>query len=759
MLHWHSPCGRSGSAPRHFAYRPRLEVLEGRCLPSTVTNLNDAGPGSLRQAILDAPPGGTVDFQPGLSGTITLTSGELLLNKDLTIAGPGVAVMTVSGNHASRVFEVAATFTVNISGLTIANGSVANANGGGIYNAGTLTLTSSTLSGSSANGGSSFTVDGGGIYNAGTLSIASSTLSGNTAIGRGNLANACGGGIYNTGTLTLTSSTLSGSSATASDNYPDMAQGGGIYNAGALTITGSTLNNNSANGFTASQGGGIFNSDTLTLTDSTLSGSSAGMGGGIENSDGTVALTSSTLSHNVAFEWGGGIQSAGTLTITSCTFSFNSVLVASGYGGGIEIASGTATITSSTLNGNSSALAGGGIDNNGTLTITSSTLNGNSAVSGGGGINSGGINSGSMLTITSSTLSGNSALGGGGLNHGGTATITSSTLSDNFASGRFPFGGGIASGGYSTAATLSLTNCILSGNSAATGGGIHSYTYYADSTVSLTNCTLSGNSAATGGGIYNTGYSATATLSLTSSTLSGNLASGGPGGGIVNIVNTGYAIAQARNTIIAGNTAASLPDVSGPLASQGHNLIGDGTGGSGYDPTDLVGTASNPIDPKLGPLADNGGPTLTMALLPGSPAIDAGDNTDAPMWDQRGAPFRRIVNGTIDIGAFEVQARGHGGPTGQPLPDPVPIQILGAPAGPLLGQPPDLPADSSPLPGMATPDGQAGQPQTEPAPVRTTGGQQAAETFTVDGRNGQPVDTVGPLDCIPVELPALGLPG
>jgi hypothetical protein len=94
--------------------------------------------------------------------------------------------------------------------------------------------------------------------------------------------------------------------------------------------------------------------------------------------------------------------------------------------------------------------------------------------------------------------------------------------------------------------------------------------------------------------------------------------------------------------------------MSGTLNSGGRNLIGDGTGGTGYDPTDLVGTASHPIDPKLGPLQNNGGPTQTMALLLGSPAIGAGDTTGAPPTDQRGAP--RIVNGTIDIGAYEVQA-------------------------------------------------------------------------------------------------------
>src|SRR6516162_2574228 len=121
-----SQAARTGSrrAGLQSQWRSRLwlQVLEGRTLPSTVTNLSDAGAGSLRQAILDTPAAGTVDFQPGLSGTITLTSGELLINKDLAISGPGAGLLTVSGNSASRVFEVAASTTVNISGLTIANG-------------------------------------------------------------------------------------------------------------------------------------------------------------------------------------------------------------------------------------------------------------------------------------------------------------------------------------------------------------------------------------------------------------------------------------------------------------------------------------------------------------------------------------------------------------------------------------------------------------------------------------------------------------
>ena len=140
----------------------------------------------------------------------------------------------------------------------------------------------------------------------------------------------------------------------------------------------------------------------------------------------------------------------------------------------------------------------------------------------------------------------------------------------------------------------------------------------------LTNCTVSGNSAGRRG-IWN------------NTTPLGSVALG--------------------NTIVAGNTAPSGPDVLGTMTSQGHNLIGDGAGGSGFVASDLVGTSAVHLDARLGPLQNNGGPTATMALLPGSLAIDDGDNALAPgPYDQRGPGFPRIVNGAIDIGAFEVQA-------------------------------------------------------------------------------------------------------
>jgi hypothetical protein len=167
-------------------------------------------------------------------------------------------------------------------------------------------------------------------------------------------------------------------------------------------------------------------------------------------------------------------------------------------------------------------------------------------------------------------------------------------------------------------------------------------------TVTITNSTLSGNSAdRQGGGIY---YGADGVLIITSSTVSGNSA-GSNGGGIYQFSGT----VITKNTIVAGNTSPGAPDVFGAVSSQGHNLIGDGTGGSGFADTDFVGTSSDPIDPQLEPLGDYGGPTPTMRPLPTSPVVDSGDNTDAPDTDQRG--FDRIVKGddVIDIGAVELQ--------------------------------------------------------------------------------------------------------
>jgi hypothetical protein len=319
----------------------------------TVTNNLDSGAGSLRADIAAAHNGDTIVFAPSLDGqTITLTSGELLIRKNLIIAGPGAGELTVSGNNASRVFEVAKLRQVTLSGLTISKGVASGPQpgdlGGGILNHGTLTVSGSTLSGNSAG-------LGGSILNDGTLTVSNSTLTGNSA--------AQGGGINNQGTLTVSGSTLSSNVGLGSISY-----GGGIMNFGTLTVSGSTLSGNSA-----WRGGGIMNGGTATVSDgSTLSGNSAQTGGGILN-DGTLTVSNSTLTGNSA-SYGGGINNQGTLTVSGSTLSGN---VATSAGGGIyNYVTGTATVkNSSSITGNAAPLGfGADVDNQGVLYLDSSSI-------------------------------------------------------------------------------------------------------------------------------------------------------------------------------------------------------------------------------------------------------------------------------------------------------------------------------------------------------------------------------------------------
>ncbi len=148
-------------------------AIRARATTITVTNTNDSGPGSLRQALADAHDGDTVEAA-GISGVIRLTTGELLVDKSVTINGAGADVLAVDGHATSSVFQIGSGKTVTISDLTIRNGE--GNFGGGILNGGgaTLTITDSTLSGNI--GGF-----GGGIFNTGTLAIVNCTVSGNAA--------------------------------------------------------------------------------------------------------------------------------------------------------------------------------------------------------------------------------------------------------------------------------------------------------------------------------------------------------------------------------------------------------------------------------------------------------------------------------------------------------------------------------------------------------------------------------------------------
>jgi predicted outer membrane repeat protein len=329
------------------------------------------------------------------------------------------------------------------------------------------------------------------------------------------------------------------------------------------------------------------------------------------------------------------------LTLRDCAVAANR---AGGHGGGIA-----------------NALAPG----TGNLTLIRTRVSDNFALGVGGGICLTGNDQGrgSTLRLFSSAVLRNTARANAGGIRAETAFLINCTVSANTSS---TLGGGIR------ASTVSLTNSTVSGNKASDGGGI-----YAENAAILTNSTVSRNTATgAGGGIYTP-----RTAELTNSTVSGNLAAR-EGGGMfafnMRLVNATIARNEAfngggvyhfgpdravvQNTIIALNRALDRPpagrDVVGDFISQGHNLIGDGTGSAGFGVNgDQVGTAQKPLDPKLSPLQSNGGPTQTHALLAGSPAIDRGDNAGGPSADQRGVARVRDGDGNrsriTDIGAVE----------------------------------------------------------------------------------------------------------
>ncbi|WNZ24965.1 DUF4347 domain-containing protein [Leptolyngbya sp. NK1-12] len=285
----------------------------------TVTTLNDVvdandGVISLREAINVANNlDGTDNIFFAVNGTITLTGGQLTISSDLNIFGNGASFTTISGNNASRVFNVGSG-TVLLSGLTIANGRVTSDSGGGIRNNGTLTMQFCTLSGNSAVGG-----PGGGIENLGTLTVNGSSFSNNSAIAAG------GGGIENRSTLTVNHSSFSNNSADS---------GGGIRSDGTVTVNSTTFSGNSAD-----FGGGIANRGTLTVNSSTFSNNSADSGGGVYNLIGSLTVTGSYFRNNQATD-GGGISNrfGGTSTLIANVISQNS---ATNRGGGIFADSGT----------------------------------------------------------------------------------------------------------------------------------------------------------------------------------------------------------------------------------------------------------------------------------------------------------------------------------------------------------------------------------------------------------------------------------
>jgi Bacterial Ig-like domain (group 3) len=653
------------------------------------------------------PAGSEIEFDPTVfdsatPSTITLactlelseTSGPMLID------GPGANVVTVSGDNAVGVFLVDSGVTATLTGLTISDGAATAANstgnGGGICNSGNLTVQGCTLTDNDAE------ANGGGIFNSGTLDVIGGTLTDNHAFEI--LSGGDGGGICNSGGNMQISD-----GCEISSNYAS-SMGGGIYQSGgtAQISGGCRILSNLA----VSSGGGIWSNSTLKITNCDVGGNTvqSGNGGGLFASGGTASVSLCAFSNNAAGPGetnsaGGGIYvNGGSLTLIESTLSNNTAdgfghddsaagggggglfdhygnvhvsdcgitsNLARGNGGGIFEAGGTMVLSDDTINNNIATHAGGGVYVRcGTLTIENSTLDANSAVSDGGstgtsdsfsGDGSGSGDSSGQSPSSSATggaifnrrgkvaiqncqISDNLAQssGGGIVNEGGTMTVSDATINCNSTNG---YGGGV----YVMSGSLTIANSTLSANSAGeNGGGVAN-----SGAITIINSTITKNSALSGAGIWTDGV-----LTAVNATIVRNESGGSGGAGLNSDSEESDGTSTfLDNTIVALNTESTesaiiASDIAGTVSGS-YNLIG--SGGSG-GLTDTNGNQVGVTDPLLGNLAENGGATETVALLPGSPAIGAGsDNIEeiaVPSTDQRGVAR---PSDSIDIGAFQDQ--------------------------------------------------------------------------------------------------------
>ncbi len=385
----------------------------GMAIPGTseaatyqVINKLDSGTGSLRDAVAlaNANPGpDTITFGPRVSGTITLTTGEIVVSDSVNIVGPGSKKkVTVSGNDASRIFDIPYVYTtldITISGLTLTHGAAND--GGAIYQSGNnLTLNSVQLLSNRSSD------DGGGLWSDGNTTLNNCTISGNTCDNDG-------GGIAADGTLVMDKTVVSGNMAGD--------EGGGVYlyDPDSTVITCSTISGN----FCDSDGAGIYFYDT----------------------DGEVLIQDTVISGNFAGDDGGGVffyDASDDITFTRCTISGNT---ANACGGGIYFYDAdsdvTVTIDRSTISGNKANEDGGGIfiddDARLALTVVNTTISGNTALGDGGGVFFDYLNS-NGASFNFCTIAGNSGDNGGGIYsntgyYGGAVSIQNSIIGDNTA--------------------------------------------------------------------------------------------------------------------------------------------------------------------------------------------------------------------------------------------------------------------------------------------------------------------------------------
>ena len=633
-----------------------------------VTNTQDSGTGSLREAVLAANshPGPDDIVFAGVTGIITLTTSLPTITDDVTIVGPGAADLTVSGGGAIQIATIAAGKTVQISGCTFANGKATNyANGAAIENRGSLTVSACAFSNNQTTGGW-----GGAIFNDGNLTLIDTAFSGNIANGeRGfggtpaaanpNYGGGSGGGgaglggaIYSAaGSVAVTDCTFTGNGARGgaisnpsgggppgltglggrgggpSGGAPGAPGGFGSGGGGGSWNGGGRGTNGGAGGFGGSGGAGGrgpqdgFNGPILDGSPGAggygSGNGGAGFGSAVFVKEGNCSLTLSSFLQNEA-RGGTGMGAlfiyAGDVVVEDCTFSANVALGSNGVGVGQGIGSYQL--------GAGIAQGGAILNYGGNLQLSRSTIAFCQAIGGSGG--------------TPNRWGGfaGSAFGGGVACVGGSTTMTNVTLSQNVASGGNASDGTLLSTGYPGAAR---------GGALAVMGG----------SVAMTNCSVAFNRVQPG------------TRAPFIGGLGGPPSPGeGSGGGVY----TNGAAPSLKNNLFSGNlerwsTTDTADDGSGTVSSQGHNLFTADAGVTGLVASDLRNVAA-----PLEPLQDNGGPTQTHALPIGSPAIDAGDNSGAPITDQRGVIRPQGIK--EDIGAYEsaplaILIDGVGAPSGR----------------------------------------------------------------------------------------------
>ena len=438
-----------------------------------------------------------------------------------------------------------------------------------------------------------------------------------------------GGGIFNLSNLTLNTSTISNNKA---DDF-----GGGIINFDDLTLNSSTISNNTSNTF----GGGIFNTDDLTIDTSTLSYNTADIGGGIFNNSDLNLVTHSTFTGNMSTSGGGAIfNNNDIILIEHSTFTGN---MDDTIGGAIFNIDDIDKITHTTFEMNGAPLGGAIFNNNDLIEVTHSTFYMNDATDSGGAI----FNNDDITLIKHSTFEMNDAGTSGG-------AIFNEEAQDIVAIDECTFSGNMSdiNGGAIfndlDATILAITKSTFYGNMSVDNGGAIFNNDGSD--ITMINSTLSGNMAGTdGGAILNGGD-----MEISFTTIANNTA-GDEGGGIAE-----FGFVDIRNSIVAFNTAIDTDTDNCNL-----DIITGVNETNNYSENDECGFDFDNATINLGPLADNGGPTETLALISGGPLdgasamCDAINNLTVPITeDQRGFDRPFPVGGTCDSGAYETQPVG-----------------------------------------------------------------------------------------------------